>query len=116
MRGKYRTLSCVHRSPWGDFPDVIVQTNMTKLQGHPAYRGAKEGDVVAAFHVVESVRKPAKGRQPREFRQIQRVDALRAGLHRALQREQVVDFPATQAAPGRFRGRLEPLGCREGDH
>lgn len=52
----------VHRSPWGDFPDVIVQTNMTKLQGHPAYRAAKEGDMVAAFQVVESVRKRSKVR------------------------------------------------------
>ena len=50
----------VHRSPWGDFPDVIVQTNMTKLQSHPAYRAAKEGDMVAAFQVVERVRKPSK--------------------------------------------------------
>ena len=50
----------VYRSPWGAFPDVIIQTNMTTLQGHPAYRAAKEGDMVAAFHVVESVRKPAK--------------------------------------------------------
>jgi adenine/guanine phosphoribosyltransferase-like PRPP-binding protein len=50
----------VYRSPWRDFPDVIIQTNMTKLQAHPAYRAAKEGDMVAAFRVVESVRKPSK--------------------------------------------------------
>jgi hypothetical protein len=40
---------CVYRSPWGDFPDVIVQTNVTKLQSHPGYRAAKGGDMVAAF-------------------------------------------------------------------
>jgi hypothetical protein len=50
----------VHRSPWRDFPDVIIQTNMTKLKGHPAYRAAKEGDLDAALQVVESVCKPSK--------------------------------------------------------
>jgi hypothetical protein len=33
----------VHRSPWGDFPDVIVQTTVNKLRSRAAYDKAKRG-------------------------------------------------------------------------
>jgi hypothetical protein len=33
----------IFRSDWNDFPDVVVQTTVTKLTTHPKYREAKQG-------------------------------------------------------------------------
>jgi hypothetical protein len=50
----------VHRSPWRDFPDVIVQTTVDKLRSRAAYDKAKRGVGEAAFKVIQELFKPEK--------------------------------------------------------
>src|ERR1700732_4863075 len=50
----------VHRSPWRDFPDVIVQTPVNKLRTCAAYDKAKQGVGEAAFEVIQELFKPEK--------------------------------------------------------
>jgi hypothetical protein len=50
----------VHRSPWGDFPDVIVQTTVNKLRSRAAYGRGKQGVGEAAFEVIQELFKPEK--------------------------------------------------------
>src|ERR1700732_3997120 len=50
----------VHRSPWRDFPDVIVQTPVNKLRSRAAYDKAKRGVGEAAFEVIKELFKPEK--------------------------------------------------------
>jgi hypothetical protein len=51
---------CVYRSPWGDFPDVVIQTTVNKLRSRPAYDAAKRGGGEAAFEVIRELIKPGK--------------------------------------------------------
>jgi hypothetical protein len=50
----------VYRSPWHDFPDVVIQTTVHKLRSRPAYDQAKRGMGKAAFKVVQELIKPEK--------------------------------------------------------
>jgi hypothetical protein len=50
----------VYRSPWRDFPDVVIQTTVTKLRSRPGYDQAKRGEGDAAYHVVQELIKPEK--------------------------------------------------------
>jgi hypothetical protein len=50
----------VYRSPWHDFPDVVIQTTVHKLRSRPAYDEAKRGVGEAAFEVVQELIKPEK--------------------------------------------------------
>jgi hypothetical protein len=50
----------VYRSPWRDFPDVIIQTTVHKLRSRPAYDQAKGGVGDAAFEVIQEQIKPEK--------------------------------------------------------
>jgi hypothetical protein len=50
----------VYRSPWGDFPDVVIQTTVNKLRSRPAYDAAKRGGGEAAFEVIRELIKPEK--------------------------------------------------------
>jgi hypothetical protein len=50
----------VYRSPWDDFPDVVIQTTVSKLRSRPAYDAAKRGGGEAAFEVIKEVFKPEK--------------------------------------------------------
>jgi hypothetical protein len=50
----------VHRSPWRDFPDVVVQTTIAKLKAHPEYPNAKAGNPEAGIRVVSDLLKPGK--------------------------------------------------------
>jgi hypothetical protein len=50
----------VYRSPWRDFPDVIVQTTIAKLKAHPDYPNAKAGNPEAGIRVVSDLLKPDK--------------------------------------------------------
>jgi hypothetical protein len=50
----------VYRSPWQDFPDVVIQTTVHKLRSRPAYDQAKRGVGEAAFKVVQELIKPEK--------------------------------------------------------
>lgn len=46
------------RSDWGDFPDVLIQTDESTVKQHPNYPAAKAGDVVAAKQLVTDVLTP----------------------------------------------------------
>ena len=50
----------VYRLPWGDFPDVIVQTTIAKLKAHPDYPNAKAGNPESGIRVVSDLLKPGK--------------------------------------------------------
>jgi hypothetical protein len=50
----------VHRSPWRDFPDVVVQTTIAKLKAHPDYPNAKAGNPEVGIRVVSDLLKPGK--------------------------------------------------------
>jgi hypothetical protein len=50
----------VHRAPWAEFPDVILDTNGATLKAHPGYAAAKAGDAEAALQVAESLVRPDK--------------------------------------------------------
>jgi hypothetical protein len=50
----------VYRSPWQDFPDVVIQTTVHKLRSRPAYDQAKRGVGEAAFEVVQELITPEK--------------------------------------------------------
>lgn len=40
------------RTPWGDFPDVLIHASETAVKQHPAYKAAKAGDDDAAMALV----------------------------------------------------------------
>lgn len=46
------------RVPWGNFPNVLVHTNVAALEKHPAYAAATKGDLRAARVVVADLFKP----------------------------------------------------------
>ncbi|MDP1581252.1 MAG: hypothetical protein Q8M02_13335 [Candidatus Didemnitutus sp.] len=48
----------VQRTPWGDFPNVVVHSNLVALCRHPDYAEAKEGNLRAARQVVRDLFKP----------------------------------------------------------
>jgi predicted amidophosphoribosyltransferase len=50
----------IYRSPWEDFPDVVVQTTVARMQAQPGYGAAKRGDPAAAFEVLRPLLKPDK--------------------------------------------------------
>lgn len=46
----------LHRSAWGDFPDVLIATPMVAaIKSHPLYPSAKQGDARAAEGLVQEV-------------------------------------------------------------
>jgi hypothetical protein len=55
LRGKIRHMSNpVHppRTPWGNFPDVLIHASESAVKQHPAYGAAKSGDDGAATDLV----------------------------------------------------------------
>jgi hypothetical protein len=50
----------IYRLPWGDFPDVIVHTTVSKLKAHPDYASAKAGDPGAGIRLALELVKPEK--------------------------------------------------------
>jgi len=43
------------RRPWGEFPDVLIHADESRVKQHPAYAAAKSGDAAAALELVRSV-------------------------------------------------------------
>ncbi len=43
------------RRPWGDFPNVLIHAEESRVKKHPAYRAAKSGDAGAALELVQDV-------------------------------------------------------------
>ena len=50
----------VYRSPWQDFPDVVIQTTVTLLKSRPGYEEAKLGAGDAALQLVQGLITPKK--------------------------------------------------------
>jgi hypothetical protein len=50
----------IYRLPWGDFPDVVVHTNVGKLEAHPDYARAKSGDPDAGIRLAADLLKVEK--------------------------------------------------------
>lgn len=48
----------VNRTPWGDFPNVVVHSTLSTLRANPFYPDAKQGDLRAARIVVGDLFKP----------------------------------------------------------
>ena len=48
----------VSRTPWGEFPNLIVHATPTALQGHDAYAAARAGDFRAARAVAATCTRP----------------------------------------------------------
>lgn len=48
------------RSPWGEFPDVLIHAEETAVKQHPAYKQAKSGDSAAASTLVSETWSVAK--------------------------------------------------------
>ena len=40
------------RTPWNQFPDVLIHASESTVKKHPAYEAAKSGDDVSATHLV----------------------------------------------------------------
>jgi hypothetical protein len=40
------------RTPWGNFPDVLIHASESAVKQHPAYLAAKSGDDNAATDLV----------------------------------------------------------------
>jgi hypothetical protein len=94
----------IFRSPWGDFPDVVVQTTVARMQSQPAYRAAKQGNTEAAREVLGPLVKP--GKVPWHFDAVIPVTQL-PGL-RVLIVDDVASFGSTLA---NLRGWLERQGA-----
>lgn len=45
-------ISCPPRTPWGNFPDVLIHSPESAVKQHPAYKAAKAGDGQAALVLV----------------------------------------------------------------
>jgi hypothetical protein len=43
------------RTPWGDFPDVLIQASESAVKKDPDYAAAKAGDLAAALRLVQSI-------------------------------------------------------------
>ena len=41
------------RTPWNEFPSVIIHSPESVVKGHPDYKAAKSGDAQAAFRLVK---------------------------------------------------------------
>src|SRR5258708_20136369 len=50
----------IYRLPWGDFPDVVVHTTVSKLKAHPDYASAKAGDPATGIPLALELVKPEK--------------------------------------------------------
>jgi hypothetical protein len=48
------------RMAWKGFPDVLIHATESAVKGHPAYRDAKAGDVLAAQALIRDNFNPAK--------------------------------------------------------
>lgn len=72
----------IFRSPWEDFPDVIVQTTVARLQSQPAYLAAKRGDPAGALAVLQPLLKP--GKVPWDFDAVIPVSQYDRGRQNAL--------------------------------
>ncbi|WP_296488942.1 hypothetical protein [Rhodoferax sp.] len=48
------------RSPWGNFPDVLIHASESAVKQHPAYKAAKAGDGNAAIALVNNTMSEAQ--------------------------------------------------------
>jgi hypothetical protein len=60
------------RTPWTDFPDVLIHASESAVKQHPVYRDAKAGDDVAAGLLVSTTIDPG---------QVEKLALLLRGKH-----------------------------------
>ncbi len=48
-----RNIERAPRTPWGEFPDVLIHQRIPTVQAHAQYRAAKDGDITAAQRLVD---------------------------------------------------------------
>jgi hypothetical protein len=51
------------RTPWGNFPDVLIHASESAVKQHPAYQAAKEGDGNAAIQLVSDTQSAEQTQQ-----------------------------------------------------
>jgi hypothetical protein len=51
------------RTPWGDFPDVLIHASESAVKQHPAYHAAKSGSGVAALALVNDTMSDAQNQR-----------------------------------------------------
>jgi len=51
------------RTPWGNFPDVLIHASESAVKQHPAYRAAKAGDGVAAMALIRDTMNTERNRE-----------------------------------------------------
>ncbi len=84
-----------HRTPWGDFPNVLIQASETAVKQHPDYAAAKAGEVAAAVRLVEATLDDAAVARLRELAGDSRPRLV--GVH-AVEGQSVNVIPAVMAA------------------
>ena len=52
------------RTPWGNFPDVVIHASESAVKQHPAYKAAKAGDGVAAMALICDTMNAECNREP----------------------------------------------------
>lgn len=92
----------IHRLPWGDFPDVVVHTTVSKLTAHPDYARAKSGDPDAGIRLAADLVKVEKVNFPI-------VDAVVPVVQPDAGRKNAI--PISVAAILAQRLGLEPVGA-----
>lgn len=48
-----RNIERAPRTPWREFPDVLIHQRIPTVRGHAQYRAAKDGDIAAAQRLVD---------------------------------------------------------------
>ena len=51
------------RTPWGNFPDVLIHASESAVKQHPAYRAAKAGHVLSATALVNDTMSEQRNQQ-----------------------------------------------------
>ena len=51
------------RTPWGNFPDVLIHASESAVKQHPAYKAAKAGHVLSATALVNDTMNERKNQQ-----------------------------------------------------
>ena len=85
------------RTPWGNFPDVVIHANESAVKQHPAYKAAKAGDGNAAIALVRDTLSAAQN---------QKLVVLLAGHRPTLVSAHAYEREAVNAIPEIFADLL----------
>ena len=85
------------RTPWGNFPDVLIHASESAVKQHPAYKAAKAGDGNAAIALVRDTLSAAQN---------QKLVVLLAGHRPTLVSAHAYEREAVNAIPEIFADLL----------